>query len=357
MQEEVFVRYEPFGYKDGPCIEYDENRSSELNCNCYRIRAISELKAHLHVRIAKFNALIYDNDALYYLLPCSRPPSSRLVPDGTIVSVRWKIKGRVHIKGLFGKTFVVPILTIIMKGNPICVRFYKKKIHTTGKISAKTNRRLFEICQRHITECNDFWQNIVAAPDLFLESVEWLADICRRNGEPFINHAYGDQLDYDLIFVSSCPKEYHYFVMKILDTFTDVLTVFELYARCDRLLEIATPPVEFYPQLKSVLTCQMRYIYRIGVTLDVTDFVQYLYDAGYFITHYDETPKNPVIKILDKARYDDDHLISRKNENYIHTISFSKKGTIQHSGTGHKRHEETYKKLMNDIILYQCSRS
>lgn len=355
MQEEIIVRYEKFGYKGGPCIEYDEERSEMLESPCYRVRDISEIKAHLQVRVARFDALIEDNNALYYLLPCMRRFYREPVKDGTIVSVRWKIDGKVHIKGLYGKTFVVPIITMMMKGNPICVRFYKKKIHTTGKISAKTNLRLLAICQEHLTRCNEFWEAIQSESDLFVDAVEWLADICRRNGDAFINHQFGDEIDYRLIFVSTCPREYQYFITKILDTFTDVSTVLELYARSDALLRIAAPASIAGAKLQGVATCQMRYIYRIGLTLNVPDFVQYLYDAGYFITYYDDSRKNPVIKILDRKEYDDDDLISRKNEDYVQTISFSKNGTIQHSGTGHQRHEETYKKLMNDIIFYYHS--
>ena len=356
MQEEIAVRYEKFGYRDGPCIEYDEERSEKLECPCYRVRDISEIKAHLEVRVAKFNSLVFNNDALYYLLPCTRRFTTNNVPDGTIVSVRWKIGGRRCVKGIYGKTFVVPIITMMMKGNRICVRFYEKKIHTTGKISAKANLRLFALCERHLAACNEFWTRIQEERDLFEDAVEWLADVCRRNGNPFYNDDFDGEIDYDLIFVSTCPREYQYFITKIVDTFTDVSTVLELYARADEILRIVDPPIEQSPELKAMATCQMRYIYNIGLSLDVADFVDYLYNAGYFVTYYDDTSKSPVIKILDRKKYDDDYLISRKNGEYVQTITFSKRGTIQHSGTGHKRHEEAYKRLMNDIILYHCTR-
>lgn len=353
MEEDIVVRYEKFGYKRGPCIEYDEKRSKELDCKCYRIQDISEIKSHLQVRVAKFDSLIMSNDGLYYLLPCIRRPLAlSCYNDGTIVSVRWKIKGRVLCKGLPGGTFVVPFVTVIMKGRPICVRLYKKKIHTTGKLSAKNNEKLIGYCRKYLTETNQFWTEIQTKRELFMDAVEWLADVSRTNSVSFPNPSYGGQIDYDLLFVSSCPEKYHYFITQIIDRFGDVSSVLELYQRCDEIIDLEGPPCEYESQLKAIQTCQMRYIYNLGIEIDVQNFVQYLYEMGYFITHYDDTKRNPTIKILDRNEYDDDYMIRRQNSDYVHTVSFSRRGTIQHSGTGHKRHEEIYKKLMKDIILY-----
>jgi hypothetical protein len=96
-----------------------------------------------------------------------------------------------------------------------------------------------------------------------------------------------------------------------------------------------------------------RCIYELGFPVDVSSLARALFERGYEVTRYDDVRADGRLQIIDRNEYDDDHLINRKGEKfYTQFLSFSSKGKIQHSGTGHKRHEQAYNILMRDIITF-----
>lgn len=359
MEEEIVIDYELFDEinKDGPCIIFNQEKSDRLGKPCYSVKKFSQIQPDMEVHIAQFEGCAENKDCFYYCLPCLKNPRDYVTyKDGTIVSVRWKIDKRLAHKGFHGKSFVVPIVDMFVDGRSICVRFYKNSIHIAGKMprGVKTIEKTCQLAEQILQEAYNFWYNCQNNADLFWEATYWLAKISStKENEVFVHEADGSKrTDYSLIWPGFAPPEYEYFVTEIIERYTDVHYVSKLLQRTEEILACQNPPVAEECQFLEFGTSLVRCKYEIGFPVDVPELVQLLKGMDYQVTNHDTTKSNLKLQIVDYNSYPDDYKINRK-KGKIHTqsLSFSKKGTIQHSGTGHRRHEEAYKNLMRDIIL------
>lgn len=338
--------------KDGPCILIDEEKSQRLGRPCYNIKDFSQIQPHMTMYCALFDDCVISTECFYYCLRClCQPRDNVLYDDGTIISVSWKKDKKLRYKGFHRKGFNSPIIDVFVNGNPICVRFYKQKVHFTGKLLERDVGKALEIFIAILQETYNFWQLCQDNKELFKESTQWIARYTSTSvNEVLVTNKDGEtRIDYRVQWPAYAPAQYSEFVDEIVNRYADIQFVSQLMKRTQDILSCLDPPCKDQCVCLDVNTSLLRYIYDLGFEIKHEEVVNYLREIGYEVTDHDANGSSIKIQLIDKEDYPDDYLIKRKD---IHSqnVLFTRRGKIHHSGPGQTRHEVAYKNLMYDII-------
>jgi len=354
MEDAILIDYHYFddANKDGPCIVFNEEKSELENVPCYSVKHFSQIKPHTGVYIVKVDPCCFDRDCFYYCLKCvASPKNSVYYKDGTIVSVRWNIDGKFSYKGYYGNAFVAPIVDIVFKGNDICVRFYNDSIHFAGKVNKENVEDLVEILLKIMREAYETWLFWHENADLLIEYTQWVERYTSiEENRVEVENSKGEIWDdYRVVWPAFSLNEHAEVAKYVIDTYADVRFSSQLMKRTHAILDCTTPPVAENPKCQSIMVSLLRYIYDIGFEISKEeDLVKYFSELGYEITGHDANGTSIDITLVDENCYEDDHFIKRKDIT-SQSLKISKRGTIHHAGTGHKRHEIAYKKIMYDL--------
>lgn len=357
MEEELVIDYEYFDdlNKDGPCIIYNDKKSALLGKKCYSVKKFEQIEPNMEVKLAYFDSCVCNNDSFYWSVPCLRKPKlNKQYKDGTIVSARWKIDGRSYRKGFNGGNFVVPMFDVCIDGRPVCLRFYENRVHIAGKIAKTSFNKICDIAKHIIEDARWFWDFCQANKDLLIEATVWFSEFAKskRNEVRLIDCDDVECTDYKMLWPAFAPAMYSEIITEITNRYSDILYVSQLMERTMNILN-SDPPSAKECNFNVLCTSHVRCTYKLGFNIDIDELVKGLEECGYNVMNYDVTGPKVKVTIINNEEYDDDNLIVRKKTPFAFAqkLQFSSKGTIQHSGTGHTRHKETYNNLMRDMIL------
>lgn len=352
-ETEIFVDYEYFeDTKPGdPCIVYNKDLSEEKGSQHYSIKHLDQIAPYLVVCCADIENGTNDYSSFFWCTKCLRYPKEGVVyPDGTIISLGYKIDGHEYYKGLRGKVFATPTLKVFVGGNKICMRISQNTLYFTGKMTTEGRTRVVEVANQILADTRKFWDNCISNPEDFLEAAVWLEKNCYKDKSVIMTEKDGS-ISHPFYWPASCPEHLHYFVSEIVERYSDVWYSAEIITRTLEIIRGEEFPC--YPNLTHIITrtSLVRYTYNLGFGLSEREAVQELRKKGYFVQDHNVERKNIRVEIVDKGEYDDDNTIQRKGPKlYSQIMSISVKGTIQHSGPGGQRHEAAYYRIMKDLI-------